>query len=123
MDRFKLHMDEPSLDENGQFMFFIVEKVFKAVQILHHAFRWRWNNGSVSRAATANPILGAAKLARRFIRPTPTSQQDSVNLSDEPQRKRKPGFHAPKTVLHRSNVIGNFFDVIDGNSGHCFVFK
>jgi hypothetical protein len=37
--------------------FFIVEKVLEAVQALHHAFRGRRNKRSVSRTATANPIL------------------------------------------------------------------
>ncbi len=123
MDRFKLHMDEPSLDEHGQFVLFIVEKVFKTVQTLHHAVGRRRNKRSVSRTATSNPILGAAKFAGCLVRPSSTSQQNFVNLSDKPERKRKTVFHAAKTMLHRSNVVGDFFDIVDGNTGHCFVFK
>ncbi|MGC2332269.1 MAG: hypothetical protein WA581_12510 [Candidatus Acidiferrales bacterium] len=46
-----------------------------------------------------------------------------MNLPDEPQRKRKVGFHATKTMLHCSNVIGDFLDIIDGNTRHSLVLE
>src|SRR5205807_6026135 len=57
VDRFDLDVNESGLDEHGQLVFFVVKKMLEAVQTLHHAFRWRRNKRSVSRSATANPIL------------------------------------------------------------------
>ncbi|MDQ1411373.1 MAG: hypothetical protein QOJ41_3108, partial [Acidobacteriaceae bacterium] len=98
MDRFELHVDESRLDKNREFVFFVVKEMLEEDQTLHHAFRWRGNKCSVSRTATANPILRAAKFAGCFVRSASPSQQNSVNLANEPQRKRKTPFDETKTV-------------------------
>ena len=98
-------MDESGLDENGQLVFFVVKKMLEAVQTLHHALRWRRNERSVSRSGVANPVLGVAKFAGCFVRAASPTQQHSVNLPDEPQRKWKTVLDATKTMLHRRDII------------------
>ena len=57
VDGLELHVDKTCLYENGQLVFFVVKKMLEEVQTLHCAFR-RWGNKfSISRTATANPIL------------------------------------------------------------------
>src|SRR5438445_5390899 len=57
VNRFELYVDQSGLDENRQLVFFIVKEMFKAVETFHHSFWGRRHECSISRTATANPVL------------------------------------------------------------------
>src|SRR5580692_12349004 len=108
-------MDQSGLDENRQLVFFIVKEMFKTVETFHHSFWGRRHECSIAGSAAANPVLCAAKFTRCFVRSASAAQQDCVNLSNQAQRKGKASFNATETMLHRSHIVGDLFNVIDGH--------
>jgi hypothetical protein len=46
-----------------------------------------------------------------------------VNLSNEAQRKGKASLDATETMLHRSHIVGDLFNIINGHTGHRFILK
>lgn len=57
MNRFELHVDQSGLDENRQFVFFVMNKMLEEIQTLHHSLWGRRHECSIAVSAAANPIL------------------------------------------------------------------
>src|SRR5215472_1393306 len=85
----KLHVNQSGIDQNGQLVFFVVEKTLKAVETLHQPLWRRRNKRSIAGTRSADPVLRPPEFAGSSVGPTSAAQQDGVNFANESERERK----------------------------------
>ena len=105
MNGLKLHVNQSGLDQNGQLVFFVVEKTLKVVETLHQPLWRRRNKRRIAGTRSADPVLRPAEFAGGSVGPTSAAQQDGVNFADESERERKAARDPTKPMLHRGDVV------------------
>lgn len=83
----------------------------------------RWNVSGISRAATADPILGKTKFPGLFTTAAAAGQKDPVDFPDESVGKREPFTQSLKPVFKGGHIVGNFYHIVERNSGGLVNFK
>jgi ribosomal protein S10 len=61
----------------------------------------QWDKDGIARSSAPDPIPDATKLSRCLITPSSFVQKDSVDLFEDPQRKRKPLLQKMQSALKR----------------------
>ena len=124
MDRFKLHVNQPQLNQQRQRFAFVVQELLKRIETLHQSIRWRRNERRISRSRAADPVLRSPEFSRGLVRSTTAPKQDRMHLPNQPQRKTESRFaQAPQSMLHGRHIVRNFFYIIDGHARSGFVLK
>jgi len=92
-------VDQPRLDEHRQISPFVVKKELEAIHALgDRVRRWR-NEGRVSGARAADPVLAPPEFTGLLIAPPAFRQEDSVDLSDQPEREGKTAAHPVEAMV------------------------
>ena len=83
----------------------------------------RRDKESVAGAGSADPVLAAAKLSGLHVAAAAFGEKHLMNLSDEAKRQREITPKPVETVGHGGDVVGDFLDVIEGNTRRFLVLK
>src|SRR4051794_33145325 len=75
MNGFKLYMDQASLDQDGCFAAFEVQKLFKIAPAVHNVAEGRRNKNGVTGTSFTDPVLGFSKLTGQLLATASLSQQ------------------------------------------------
>src|SRR5580692_2394000 len=113
VDCLKLHVDQAGFDQDRQLVFLVVEKTLQIIQTLHQSLWRRRNKRSIAGTSSADPVLRPAEFARCSVGPAPPAQQDGVNFAYESEREREAARDPTKPMLHRGDVVRNFFDIVN----------
>ena len=87
MNGLELHVNDAEAHERRQAIL-RVKVLLQIAEERGQFFRWRRNEGGVSRPRPADPVLTAADLARLLVRAAHSSHQSAVRLVEQPRRER-----------------------------------
>src|SRR5688572_3252887 len=89
MNRFELHVSQRGFDQCWIWRMFVMDEPLKIGHAVLESMRWRRDESGVARPCPTNPVLSAAKLARRLFAAATLGKQDRMHFPDEPVRQRK----------------------------------
>src|SRR5260221_13733176 len=115
-------MNKGSSNKKRQFVIFFVEILLQVAHAANNSV-WRWRHiCRIARSCSANPVLSTPELSRRLSSSACPGHQDFMDFFDQPRAHWKSVPEPAESMIHRSNIVRNFLDIIQRDTRRLFTF-